>query len=298
MCRFDIRMGNSPTNCEETRPVMRYIFAVFALLLSFTIASFDAQAQMAPSPVAPPVATQKVVQPVSRSLLRPDTTPVEVLFLYDKMMRIKPFFEAMVYSSPAYRANPEAFAEYKTRKSIADALRGLYEHTGPETVVYQHPIVGIEDFDAQMRGITLTGIDPDQSFNFYASAVDPLAIFARNAREAAMMAPPYVHEDFQAIAMLSDIDRQALTAEVTLKPLSVDVNNVKNDKWRTRTKVIVADVVEIKLFDPSGTRILLHKLFKGWTPPAVIKSGKIPGVAPGAMPAPPVAPSPATTKTE
>ena len=229
------------------------------------------QTPPAPAVVSAPVATlpASTAVPKTASIPSPaylETLPIEVAMMYSKLLKEEPNFDFLVFANPAFREDPGKFSDPEAIKAERAALEKLYKSFTPETVFFaEKEKLEIELPDEPPQSIKLRGLEPDLPFIYGMTESDRYGLFIRNAQDSFDMVAPYEKVDWKALNELSEEDRTKLVAEVTLKPVASDRDPYKLED-ETEVKIVLANLVELKLFTPDKSKLLMQKRFKNWKP--------------------------------
>jgi hypothetical protein len=194
-----------------------------------------------------------------------DSLPIEVALAYYKILGAEPNYAAMIYQNKNLIKNTKGFGQEALREQQKKALQEAFAKTTKDSVLFSSKKMFLDTVDVANRRLVLTGLEPDIPLIFPLSDTDKYGVFIRNVAEVVSMVPPYEFDDFVSLNYEQNHKHFLLPTEITLKPVAADVNDFMLNSG-TAVHVLVADIVEIKIIDSSGKRLLLQKRFKNWSP--------------------------------
>ena len=197
-------------------------------------------------------------QASSASAARPATIPLEVAFIYAKLLNAQPDFQGLAASSPTVQNTPE-FGRDALITQERHSLEQIFKTTKRDSLITVHDNFAIDTIAPSLQNLQFKGIDADTPFTFDAGNAT-YGVFIRNAATLVtpLQAPFYKGSDWVTLQKLS-LTRQPAIVEMTLQPLGADSANFTTFKDQI-VKPIIADLIEIKVFDPADpSRVLLDK---------------------------------------
>ncbi len=212
-----------------------------ALFLCLFLTSLPAWAQMDPVEAA-----------------RPATIPLEVAMLYAKLLNVPPDFNALAKASPKIENTPE-FGRDALITQERNALEGVFQATKRNSLITVRQNFAINSIAPSLQTIQFKDLDADSPINFEVANVT-YGVFIRNAASMVLplQAPFYRGGDWAALQKMA-LDKKQPMIELTLKPLGADSANFTTYRDQI-VKPIMADLIEIKLYDPlDATHLLLDK---------------------------------------
>lgn len=224
----------------------------------------------APAPAAP-VAPSSTAAPSVPSPPYAETLPVEVSLMYSKLLKDTPNFDFLVFANPDFRKNIERYSDASAVKKEKAALEAIYNGFNEQTLFYSEKTVQMNLSDADIEVIKIRGIEPFEPIIYEMTSTDKYGLFIRNASSTLRLSPPFEVLEASRILDMPDDALAEVVAEMTIKPLVADREDfeIESDPLMRRSKkvkVLVGDIVELKLFDKDKEHLLLQKRFKNWKP--------------------------------
>lgn len=242
---------------------MRSFSFILAIMLC-AVTSASAQEAVAP---AVPQPVKVAVEDKNQTAQVEETLPIEVALMYYKLLKEEPNFDFLVFASPAFRKDPDKMSDENAVKAQRSALEKIYKSFTPQTVFYAVMPVKMDMQLMDTSTVELSGIEPDAPVIYDMTSSEKYGVFIRNARDTFKMSQPFEVIATDAILGLTPEQRKTMDAEMTLRPLASDREEFLTDDDE-RLRVIVADIVELKIYNEDHTKLLLQKRFKNWRPPA------------------------------
>jgi hypothetical protein len=214
-------------------------------------------------PVLPPVlAAQPDIVP---SPEYQESLAVEVAMMYYKLLNQQPNFDFLVFANPVFRNDPAKMGDSEMIKQERAMLKAVYDSFTPNSIMFAEREVDVEVKAPDFTTIRVTGIEPYEPFTYEMTTADQYGIFIRNARDTLRLKAPFITGSPRAFIQKKSDEAPKYIAELTLKPLIADKELFETEEG-DRLKIIVADVVEIKLYNEDKSVLLLQKRFKDWSP--------------------------------
>ncbi len=223
------------------------------------------------APASPPIATAPVTPTASQEPSIPsppyvETLPIEVALMYSKLIKEEPNLDFLVFANPVFRSDPSKFSEPEAVKAQRDALDKIYKGFTADTLFFaEKDKIKAEALSDEPGVIKIRGLEPDQPIVYELTDSARYGVFLRNATETLRVTGPYEKEDIGALMTLSDEERAKLVVELTLKPIAADQEPYRMED-DTEVKLLLANIVELKLFTADKDKLLLQKRFKNWKP--------------------------------
>lgn len=262
--------------------MMRYLFFVALIVLcTFSVMAQPVQPQPVPVATTALPTPQPVVAPQLPQQTAPifvdtppfqEVLPVEVALMYHKLLERRPNLDVLVFANPSFRNNPEKIADADAIRKERELLEAVYNSFDKDTVFFVEKNVDVEVKPTNLSVVRVIGVEPYEPFIYEMTDAEKYGIFIRNARDTLMLRPPFSQGLVANIVKQEDSSTEYI-AEMVLKPLVAD-KEVYETEDGEKLKIIIADVVEIKLYDKDKSRLLLQKRFKNWTPVQKIKEQK------------------------
>lgn len=194
-----------------------------------------------------------------------ETLPIEVKILYYKLLGEIPDFAEIVNSNPALQKRKAEFGYEAILLEQKKMLETMYEDAGLHTMVHAKRRMIINEMKPNVRAIKLEPLRADQPFLFEVGPGDTYGVFVRNTAELHDLKEPFVSDNIISLYANFIGNLRNLNVEFILKPLAADSHGFTMPDG-SNVKVILADVVEMRILDPNGSEALLQKRFGGWTP--------------------------------
>ena len=238
------------------------------------VATMPAPALTAPpvmptNPFSPVPPTAAASDPARQEVVLPpfaETLPIEINLMYLKLSKKEPNFDFLVFANPSFRQTEQRVSDSDNIKKERDALQAMFESFTPNTVFYAEKNINLDAYFANNNTIKTEGIEPYDPILYPVTPTDVYGIFIRNARDTLRLRPPFEYGTPSSLMMVEEDKLKDLPAEMTLKPLAADIEPYYTEDNKP-IKVIVADIVEIKIYkDKEKTTLLLQKRFKNWKP--------------------------------
>lgn len=249
---FTLLLAALPACAQSTLPAV----SDMVTKMSATPASPSQDGMMVPEEAKIPIAQQ----PFAESL------PIEVSMMYSKLIKEEPNFDFLVFANPVFRNNPDKYADPEQIKVARNGLEKLYKSFNADTVFYAEKDVEVRMEADEGDVVHVRGIEPYEPIKYDLTDTEKYGVFIVNARETLNIEAPYEAKDLVALVSLPEKERKHLVAEITYKPLTVDRENFALESGE-QVKVLVANIVELKLYNEDKTTLYFQKRFKGWKPP-------------------------------
>jgi hypothetical protein len=235
------------------------LLLVFSVLMLIMLPG-SARAQLPDGAMSPPPISAK-----PKEELFTETLPVEVALMYMKLNKEQPNFDFLVFANPSFRNDPEKFSDNEAIKSSRAVLEKIFSSFNPETVFYAEKVIDADVDIRRINNIKISGIEPYEPIVYEMTATDRTGLFIRNARSTLQLKEPFEYGSAANIQGLSFENRKGLPVELTIKPLAIDTEGYMMDDGKV-IKVLIVDVVEMKIYSKDKERLLLQKRFKNWRP--------------------------------
>jgi hypothetical protein len=205
----------------------------------------------------------------------PESLPVEVALLYQKLINEMPSYDRYIYSNKDIILPDNETARSEVLEKHRDDLRLFYEKASRDTLIVSHSPLKLSDVDLAKKRFAFD-MNPDEPLIFRPSEGESYGVFIRNALETIFLVPPYIA--YQEIAAAENLTTPGteVSVELILKPLGADRKPIRLNKELIRP--ILADAVSLKVFDASG-KTILEKRFGGWLPEEADETGETPSPA-------------------
>jgi hypothetical protein len=225
---------------------------------------------MTPAPAAQSTATASTVAAGARSYISSppfvETLPIEVALMYAKLNKEEPNFDFLVFANPAFRSDKRKFGDAESIKKERILLETIYKDMALDrTVFHAEKTLDIITPFTDSTAIRTRGIEPFDPVVYEMTASDAYGVFIRNARDTLKLKVPFETGSIGTFMEMDQKELAGLPVELTLRPLAVDREGYLTDSNRM-LKVLIADVVEIKIYNKDKEKLLLQKRFKNWQP--------------------------------
>jgi hypothetical protein len=189
------------------------------------------------------------------------TLPIEVALLYDKLSGTVPDFDAYIAANDSLQKTADQFGQNALLEQQRRMLKAIYDGFSEATVLKSVKEIPITMPRPELRRIEMMPVDPFDPILFRLSDDKVYGVFIRNAADLATLKPPF---EFEAIKGL-DPTMMDKVAALTLRPIAADPEPFPLPDG-TPVRVILADVVELRLYTLIDRRLMLQKRFKDWKP--------------------------------
>lgn len=206
------------------------------------------------------------VAPAAAQTLTPDgkSLPIAVAMLYEKLLGREPDFAALVTRYSSEDSQKPGFGQEALVKQRILALREIYESLNDQTVLPGQALWRIEGVNESEQSARLT-LTPETHFAFTPFPDETYGVFIHNLDEVRDLKPPYLHYGIKDIAKVAKRDGASVEAYVLLRPIAADPEDFILEDGAS-VKVLLAEIVEVKLFFPGRQTPFLHKRFNDWRP--------------------------------
>lgn len=186
---------------------------------------------------------------------RPQTIPLEIAMIYHKLLNTNPDFNALARANPKIKNAPEFGREALVAEERAN-LQRVFQTVKRDNLIVIRQSFPIASIAPTLQTIEFKYIDADTPFVYSVGDVN-YGVFIRNAANMVqpMQAPFNRGGDWATLQKMS-IDKKSPIIELILKPLGADQSNFTTYQDDV-VKPLIADLVEIKVYDPIDTTVLL-----------------------------------------
>jgi hypothetical protein len=205
-----------------------------------------------------------VPPPATAETATPDTLPIEISLLHSKLLKELPVYEFLLAANPIYRDSNLSFAQMTLMDQERNKLKSLYENMALDMLIHTTLDVDVTGFDAEKQTVTLKTVNTQEPIIFDLFGRVQYGVFIRNAADLVVLAPPYETLDSNAMDIV-DARKFMARAKVTLRPVAADATDFLLED-ETPVKVILADIVEIKIPNRYSGALALHKTFLNYRP--------------------------------
>jgi hypothetical protein len=212
-----------------------------------------------------------------------ETTPLEVALLYYKLLHIDPPYDSFIYNNEGLLKKTDGFGQGTVLNQQRDIMHKIYDGFNDTSIITSSSKVTIVSSPMDTEIVTMTGIAPDLPLIYKLSNNDRYGIFIRNAKETGIVSPPYALEDFNKLVSSYNGLKNIAPVELLLKPVVADAKPFRLNTGDD-VKVVVADIVEMRILDRKHQQVLLKKRFKNWKPQEELKTEADSLVSPDLLP--------------
>lgn len=183
------------------------------------------------------------------------TIPVEVAMIYHRLLNTAPSFEQLAIDSPRLKNTPE-FGRNALVTDEKTKLEKVYGTITRDTLITIRQPVQIKTINETKQTLEFKNLDADTPFLFPVGTTT-YGIFIRNAPAmvSPVQGPFYKGIDWRGLKDFYDENR-LIIAEMTLKPMGADEHDFTTYQDDV-VKPILADLIEIRLYNPQETNRLL-----------------------------------------
>lgn len=194
----------------------------------------------------------------------PDTVPVQVALMYDKLLGIKPDFQAIMELNQNLKEDPTKFGNDVLRKQQMAILQKTYAEQSKDSVFLIKRRVTVKKVDDATQTVTIDGLTDTDPFLFPLTDDDQYGIFLHNSKDMLSFGPPFEYKYFYSFAGY-EIKDKTFPLEILVRPVAADRQPFPLEDG-TQVKPVIADIVQITILDPDGKQVALVKRFNGWQP--------------------------------
>jgi hypothetical protein len=167
----------------------------------------------------------------------------------------QPDYNTLINASPALQ-NAQNFGRDALAAQERINLEKIFQTVKRDNLITVRDHYVIDTIAPTLQTVQLKNIDADTPINFDVGP-STYGVFIRNA--AAMVLPlqaPFNRGGDWAYLQKAAIDKKPLLVEMTLQPIGADKENFTTFEDQT-VKPIIADLIEIKVYDPVQTNNLI-----------------------------------------
>lgn len=187
--------------------------------------------------------------------IRPETIPLEIALLHSKLLNSVPDYNALALASPKVQSSPE-FGRAALIAEERSNLERVFKTVKRDNLIVIRQSFPIETIAPSLQTVEFKYLDSDTPFVYKVGDVN-YGVFLRNASSMIlpMQAPFNRGGDWAALQKMA-LEKQSPLIELVLKPLGADNSNFTTYQDDV-VKPLIADLIEVKVYDPVDTSQLL-----------------------------------------
>ncbi len=189
-----------------------------------------------------------------------ESLPIEIQLVYMKLLKQVPNYETLISSNSALKQANETevdpIAFLKNKKLLTD----LYDHAGMNTPIYGHGKLSVTNVDATTRIPTFKPPLSDEPLVFTTETGESFGVFIRNTKTLETIQPPYVSINADELQKTIYSFPEGIPVDYVLKPIAADTKDYTTPDGKP-VHVILADVIDLKVYTAKGDYLILHKNF-------------------------------------
>lgn len=241
----------------------RFLLILFVFVLGGT---GYAAAQM-PTPVTNGLGTATIVPPSAPPAAQTavyDTLPIEVALLHSKLLKEEPVYDFFIFANPTFDNSDMTFSRMALMDKERDKLKKIYDDMAEDMLIRTTTELEIAGLNPETQAVSLVAPTSAEPILFDLYGKVTYGVFIRNAADMATLTPPFEAFDIAGVAR-HDARKTMTRMKLTLRPVAADRTDFPLEDG-TNVKVILADIVELKIENKYTGGYALHKTFLNYRP--------------------------------